>query len=222
MPHPFRYAAKAEPQEPEPARRPTEASTTAALAARHEALWLALSALHNDTIALGAKKPGAPVSDAARIQAESLLADCAPFIRRSGERLPVAAPDLVGLALQLGQALAALDAWESRRTSWDDRFQCRIWHLNEGWQPVLRLKPPAAAISQARTATSEPIRRKLLVRFEQRERGAYQAGFTAGLAAAQGSRPAAAESGRSAAAPTDSAAAEAPHAPAYPRPIWGV
>lgn len=70
---------------------------------------------------LGAKKPNADVSDALRISAEGLLSDCAPFIRQRGERLPVAAPDLMGLAAQLGQALAALEAWESRHTSWDEQ-----------------------------------------------------------------------------------------------------
>ncbi|MFO3796924.1 MAG: hypothetical protein ACK8QZ_06515, partial [Anaerolineales bacterium] len=104
--------------------------TTQAMAERHEALWISLSALHKDIIALGAKKPQAPVSEAVRISAESLLSDCAPFIRRRGERLPVAAPDLAGLAVQLGQALAALEAWESLHTVMDARFNCRMWNLD--------------------------------------------------------------------------------------------
>ncbi|MGV8831555.1 MAG: hypothetical protein ACOH2N_06225 [Devosia sp.] len=56
------------------------APVTAALAERHEALWLSLCALHKDITALGVKKPNAPTTQAVRIAAEALLSDCAPFI----------------------------------------------------------------------------------------------------------------------------------------------
>lgn len=159
--------------------------TTTVLAERHEALWLALTALRKDIVALGAKKPDAPTSDPVRIAAESLLSDCAPFIRRRHERLPVAAPDLAGLAVQLGQALAGLEAWESRHTTWDARFNCRIWNLHSGYLPIMRLKPPAAALKVQRTDYAD-LREKLTLRVQQRWRGAYQKGFEAGRAARNG------------------------------------
>ncbi|WP_332688764.1 hypothetical protein [Devosia sp.] len=157
-------------------------STTQALAERHEALWLSLSALHKDMIALGAKKPQALVSEPVRVSAEGLLSDCAPFIRRRGERLPVAAPDLAGLAVQLGQALAALDAWESLHTIMDARFNCKMWNLDGNNVPVMRLKPPTAVLNQPRT-DYKGRRDKLGGMIQARIRGAYKDGFDAGRAA---------------------------------------
>ena len=114
---------------------------TASLAERHEALWLSLTALHKDVAALAAKKPASPVSDPVRIAAESLLSDCAPFLRRRCDRLPVAAPDLAGLAVQLGQALAWLEHYELAHSGWDSEQQCFVWQTGNGPLPLRRLRP---------------------------------------------------------------------------------
>jgi hypothetical protein len=183
---PFAPGAQGQPAgQAASAPAPSKGYTTKAQAERHEALWLSLAALHKDTVALGAKKPNADVSDALRISAEGLLSDCAPFIRQRRERLPVAAPDLAGLAAQLGQALAALESWESRHTSWDERFNCRIWTLHSGYLPIMRLKPPAAALKFERTDHID-IRDKLDRLIEGRKRTAYENGFAAGRAARAG------------------------------------
>jgi hypothetical protein len=176
---------------PQAAPHPTlrEGTTTRAQAERHEALWLSLAALHKDTTALGAKKPDAPVSDAMRISAEGLLSDCAAFTRKRNERLPVAAPDLAGLAAQLGQALAALELWEARHTTWDTRFNCRIWTLHKGYLPIMRLHPPAAALKFKRE-NGDDIRNNLGRLIQNSQRAAYEAGFSAGRAARQGQAPA--------------------------------
>ena len=165
-----------------------EGTTTKVQAERHEALWLSLAALHKDTVALGAKKPNAPVSDAMRISAEGLLSDCAAFTRRRGERLPVAAPDLAGLAAQLGQALAALEGWESRHTGWDTRFNCRIWTLHSGYLPIMRLKPPAAALKFQRD-DMDALRVKLAERFAGLRLRDFYNGFSAGRRAERESQP---------------------------------
>lgn len=162
---------------PEP--KPRVLTTTRAMAERHEALWLALTALHKDVLALGAKKPAAPVPDGLRILAEGLLSDCAALIRRRGERLPVAAPDLAGLAAQLGQGLAGIEGWESQHTSWDERFHCRIWQVPEGYLPIMRLKPPAAALNFKRMDVSV-LREKLDERFTARRLRDFYNGFGAG------------------------------------------
>ncbi|SMQ85617.1 hypothetical protein SAMN06295905_2904 [Devosia lucknowensis] len=172
-----------------PHPRLSEGTTTKSQAERHEALWLSLAALQKDTIALGAKKPNAPVSEALRISAEGLLSDCAAFTRKRNERLPVAAPDLAGLAAQLGQALAALEGWEARHTTWATRFNCRIWTLHSGYRPIMRLHPPAAALNFKRDDT-DVIRDKLSRMIRSGERAAYEAGFSAGRAARQGEPPA--------------------------------
>jgi hypothetical protein len=168
-----------------------EGTTTRAQAERHEALWLSLAALHKDTVALGAKKPNAPVSDAMRISAEGLLSDCAAFTRQRGERLPVAAPDLAGLAAQLGQALAALESWDSCHTSWDTRFSCRIWNLHRGYLPIMRLKPPAAALKFKRD-DMDALRVKLDERFASLRLRDFYNGFGAGRLAEREGLPLAA------------------------------
>ncbi len=168
-----------------PPRAPSPGETTKTMAERHEALWLNLAALHKDTVALGAKKPDAPVSESLRISAEGLLSDCAPFIRKRGERLPVAARDLSGLAAQLGQALAALEDWEAHHTTWDTRFNCRIWNLHSGYLPIMRLHPPAAALKFQRD-DPDVLRGKLTRLIDNRIRKAYEDGFADGLAARQG------------------------------------
>ena len=160
----------------------TPPRATHALAERHEALWLRLTALHKDTLALGAKKPDAPTSEPVRIVVEGLLHDCLPFLRPRKGRFPVASADLAGLAVQLGQALAGLDAWESLNTTWDERFKCRVWEVDGDYLPVKRLKPPAAALKY-KGEDMDKLREKLARRLDQRNRGSYQEGFEAGRAA---------------------------------------
>ena len=115
--------------QPAPGPKPRELRVTRAMAERHEALWLALTALHKDVLALGAKKAGAPVPDGLRVAAEGLLSDSAPFAPTRRGRLPVAAPDMASLAVQLGQALAGLAAWESRHSFIDARHNGRMWRV---------------------------------------------------------------------------------------------
>jgi hypothetical protein len=158
---------------------------THALAEKHEALWLRLVALHKDIMALGAKKPGAPVSEPVRIQAEGLLSDCCDFNGQKRARLAVAAADLGGLAVQLGQALAIIEAWESRHTRWDERFDCRMWRVPNGNLPVKRLKPPSLAMAPPRRDMAD-LRAKLALRIDQRSRYIYETGFAAGRAARLG------------------------------------
>lgn len=179
-------AAQAAPEPP-----PREGTTTKPQAERHEALWLSLTALHKDTVALGIKQPTAPVTEALRIRSEGLLSNCAAFTRRRGERLPVAASDLMGLATQLGQALAALESWESRHTSWDERFNCRIWNLHTGYLPIMRLKPPAAALTRKRE-DMDGLRVKLEERFTGLRLRDFYNGFGAGRRAERESQPLAA------------------------------
>lgn len=163
--------------------------TTQSLALRHEALWLALTALHRDVAALAKKHPGTSVSEPVRIAAEGLLADGAPFLPRPRQRLPVAAPDLMGLAVQLGQALAGLEAWETGHSFWDAGQACRCWRVGGAGLPVMRLRPKVAPPPTTHNGTS--MRDALVRRIEQRRAGDFEAGFAAGRAARQG-RPVAA------------------------------
>ena len=155
------------------------------MAERHEALWLSLTALHKDILALGAKKPDAPTSEPVRIAAEGLLSDCVPFGPSRRTRLPVAAADLAGLAVQLGQALSGLDAWESQRSFLDAQLGCRMWRVEGASLPIMRLKPPAAALPKAHRDIAD-LREKLARRIDGQRAGDFERGFQAGRAARQG------------------------------------
>lgn len=168
-----------------PAAKSGEHHVTHALAERHEAVWLALAALHKDVLALGAKKLTAPVPEILRIAAEGLLSDCVPFGPSRRGRLPVAASDMGGLAVQLGQALARLDAWESQRSFLDPQLGCRMWLVAGTRLPIMRLRPPAAALPKAHRDMAD-LRQKLAQRIDGQRSGDFQRGFEAGRAARQG------------------------------------
>lgn len=169
-----------------PAAKSGEPKVTHAMAERHEALWLSLTALHKDVLALGAKRLTAPLPEILRIAGEGLLSDCVPFAPKSGRhtRLPVAASDLGGLAVQLGQALAMLDAWESQRSFFDAQLGCRMWRVEGPRQPIMRLKPPAAALPPRRDMAD--LRDKLAQRIDGQRAADFQRGFEAGRAARSG------------------------------------
>lgn len=123
------------------------ARPTHALAERHEALVLHLSALQKSVTAIAAKRPEAAVPAATRVLAEALLFDCAPFLPRpSSARFPVAAPQHGALLVQLGQALAGLDAYEARHAVWDEARNGFVWRLaNNQTLPIARLRQAIAA-----------------------------------------------------------------------------
>ena len=114
---------------------------THALAARHEALWIKLTALHAQVTGVAGRRPLAPVSGHTASVAEALLREAKPFIM-AGECLPMAAPDHGGLATQLGQALAGLEAWEAANIAWRGDLNAFVWTVGgEPPLPVQRLRP---------------------------------------------------------------------------------
>jgi hypothetical protein len=134
-----------------------EPDITHAMAERHEALWLQLTALHKDLTALAGRRGAQPLVPSIRITAESLLSDCAPFTH--GDRLPVAAQDVTGLLVQLGQARALLEAFETGHSVWNPALACRCWRVRQGERPVLRLRPQLPP--PPKTYKGEDIRDKL-------------------------------------------------------------
>lgn len=162
----------------------TVRGVTHSIAERHEALWLRLHALHRDVTALASKRSAGKVSTAVRMTAEGLLSDCAWFEGGKPGRLPVAAPDLAGLIVQLGQALAVLDGWESRNTTWDAGRNCQVWQVAGDKLPVRRLRPRSVAptIDGGRMTPSEG-RDKIIKLIGIRHSQGYEQGFAAGRAA---------------------------------------
>lgn len=165
--------------------------TTHILAEQHERLWLTLTALHSDLASLASRRAGLAVGETVRVTAESLLSDCAPFA--DGHRLPVAAADVAGLLVQLGQALAWLDAYEARHAFWNPGQKARCWRVAKGDLVVMRLRPEIAP--PPTDYKGQDLRSKLSEQFQRRWSGAYEDGFAAGRAARQGKPELSAETG---------------------------
>lgn len=165
--------------------------TTHILAERHEALWLRLTTLHRDVSALAAKKPEALVGDSVRIVAEGLIAECWPFLIQQKTALPVAAPLLAGLAVQLGQALAQLEVFENRHAFWDGAQGLRCWRVCGEPLPIGRLRQ-VGRVAAGTSNGDSALREKFMRMMKNRKRFLYQEGFRKGQAARLGPPDAAA------------------------------
>ena len=146
------------------------------LAARHEALWLKLTALQAQVAGVALRKPQAEVAGHTGMVAEGLLREALPFLA-AGDPLPVAAQDHGGLATQLGQALAEMEAWEASNVGWRGDLNAFVW-LVSGAEPlpVKRLRPklatpgPPPPDAAKHTAAMLDLRAKLAQRLDQFKR----------------------------------------------------
>ena len=164
---------------------------TRARAAAHETLFTKLDALTRQAEAIAARRPAAAVPAETRAAAEALLYDAQLVLKLShpkrrrlwGRGLPAAAGTFAGLATQLGQALAGLDAFEAAHSRWNTDLKCFAWQLDGEPLPVRRLRPELllAAGSERESREADMMRRKIVARFEER----YDEGFEAGLKAAR-------------------------------------
>jgi hypothetical protein len=138
---------------------------TLSLADRHEALVLKLTALAGEVRAVAARRPELGVPAEAVAVAEALLHDAGPFVRGLGP-LPAVAPSYGGLAVELSQVLAGLEAFELRHTRWDNVQQCIVWQLGRGvTAPLRRVRPRLIApVAETRSAEADRIRRKIAQR----------------------------------------------------------
>ncbi|WP_173088485.1 hypothetical protein [Devosia sp. 1635] len=163
---------------------------TPALAERHEALWLRLTALQEQARSVAAKKPEALLGDEVRMAAEAVLHDAQIFgpKRRAQEKLPPAAPSWGGLSVQLGQALALLAAYEASHTGWSEEDRFRVWLTRPLPMPVRRLLP-AEQFSPEGRDEMRSIRQKLALRMDRAFRDHFSRGYQAGIAAARRAEP---------------------------------
>jgi hypothetical protein len=152
-------------------------------AARHEALYLRLSTLLRQTEAGANKRADAPVGDITRRLAEDLLFEARHFTC-GPKAIPAAAPDLVGLAAQLGQALAALDAFEASHSCWHPELDVFVWSVNGAPRPIARLRPKTQEATHPDTAAALAILRqrvrKLAENFDQHVENRVNAAAAAG------------------------------------------
>lgn len=156
-----------------PRRKRTLPPVTHALAARHEALWLKLTSLQAQIAPVAARRPQGVVSAHTGMVAEGLLREALPFLI-DGNPLPVAAPDYGGLATQLGQALAGLEAWEAANMVWRGDLNAFVWTVSSDTAlPVARLRPklvPPAKQDLAYAAGLRNLRDKLAQHIDQFKR----------------------------------------------------
>jgi hypothetical protein len=167
---------------------------TLALAQTHEALYPRLERLARQVEAIAARKPESELPETTRATAEMLLYETQRFSRVPGKRLAPGqskelppAPETHGaLATVLGQALAALDSFETRHSAWSEQHKGFVWRLARGEvKPVGRLKPHAPIIRSVADDKADTALRAELVR---RIAAKYDEGFDAGFA--QGARSA--------------------------------
>ena len=148
-------------------------------AARHEALYLRLATLLRQTEAGANKRADAPVGDMTRRLAEDLLFEARRFVG-GPNAIPASAPDMVGLATQLGQALAALDAYEARHSAWDPELAAFAWSVNGPVAlPIARLRPKANAPSHPDLVEIVAIQRRQVRSFAERFEQAARDGTNA-------------------------------------------
>lgn len=159
----------------------TEPTLTAARAERHEALVLKLEALLHELRPLALRQPAAAVPEDLRVLAEGLLHDAIAFApRREREPFPVAAPDLGALALQLGQVLAGLEAFEVRHTFWSREHNAYVWRLPRGETAAVARLRPQLLKPTAPTPADERRRAELITMFKARIDRAFDEGMAAG------------------------------------------
>lgn len=157
---------------------------TKRLAERHEALVVRLGALERQVTAIAARNPELAVAGDVRIAAEDLLRDCRAFARGLGA-LPPAAPSYGGLAVQLGDAEARLEAFELRHSVWDVAMKCRAWMLTDGTrQPVERHNPKPAVLPTPKESSARV--EELHALFDKRIERAYDNGYMDGYLAGKG------------------------------------
>ena len=160
----------------------TDKILTRQKAEAHEALYPELARLTRQLEAMAARNPSASVPPAARAIAADLLFEAQAFgwnrPNRTRRDLPEPAADVGGLATQLGQALALLDAFEAAHSAFHAEHKCFVWLLADPL-PVKRLRPQSAAIIKTarRKRDMDHIREKILGRLDERYDEGYQAGL---------------------------------------------
>ena len=150
----------------------------------HEALVTRTVRLLRQAEAVSSRRPDEPVSPAVAALAADLLFEARRFAKGAAA-LPMPAPTHVGLAAQLGQALAQLEAFEALHTVWDARFKAFVWRLSRGRvQPVARLRQPVTPPSETRD--SHTLRDLLAKRMQAKFEEEYERGYAAGKAEREG------------------------------------
>ena len=151
------------------------------IAARHEGVFVRLAALAKQVEAGAKKRPEGAVSPAMRVTAEDVLFECREFIRTMRRReLPVAAPTLEGLSVQLGQAMAGLVLYETEHTQWDPARKAFVWVVEGEVRLVKRLKAQVLALPGDDKRKNDAMRDKVRKRIDEKLTEAYLRGMRDG------------------------------------------
>jgi hypothetical protein len=168
----------------------THKSLTRQKAEAHEALYPALERLTRQLEAMAARNPAASVPPATRAVAADLLFEAQEFgwnrPSRTRRDLPEPAANVAGLALQLGQALALLDAFETAHSAWHPDHKCFAWLLVDPL-PVKRLRQQSAAVIKTaqQHRDADRMRKKIIARFDEKYDEGYREGYRAASSASQ-------------------------------------
>jgi len=152
----------------------------------HEALWPRLAVLSRQVEAMALRHPGAAIPAATLALARRLIGEAQAFSRQPLPRPgpEAAAGEAAGLAAQLGQALATLDAFEVANSHWEPGMACIVWTLRDQPLPVARLRQKVARPLQTEKdrREHERMRDAILRRIEERADNAYAEGYAHGAA----------------------------------------
>jgi len=156
---------------------------TALISARraeaHETLMAQSTRLLAQAEAIAVRRPEEAVSPTIAALAGDLLFELRRLLNARG--LPAVAPDYAGLAAQLGQAVAGLEAFEARHTVWDAALGAFAWQITPTLrQPVARLRPHLATPTQDAARRQGDSHRRLVRLLQVRERERFEQGFAAG------------------------------------------
>jgi len=164
--------------------KPLENTVSRFRVQRHEALQPRLAALARDVSALAARHPQTPVTAGLRKTAEDLLFEARRFAWHLPRGRMAIAPDHAGLAIQLGQALAGLEAFELAHSHWSAEHQAFVCSVGGGApMPVKRLRPRLMPDKMSvRTGESSAMRKELVRRILAQRSEYYNMGYADGAA----------------------------------------
>lgn|GEM_PF-1304332 len=159
-------------------------------ATQHEALFLKLGRLLQQAETVATRRPSAPLPAETRAAAETLLYETEQFLvpRQRNRALSAAADSFGGLATQLGQAVARLDAFEASHSAWNPQLKCIAWQTPmTGVLPVRRLRPETVAVVDPAADRQRIARLRRAVATRLRER--YADGYVKGVEDARNGTP---------------------------------
>ncbi|MDB5538555.1 MAG: hypothetical protein JWQ89_282 [Devosia sp.] len=159
----------------------------------HERLHPRIAALLKQVERVAARRPAQPVPEESLKLSRTLCREAAKLLGREGRGIGVPAGpagpglDHGGLAVALGQAIAALEAFEAEHSGQSKKLGHAIWQIDGPPMPVTRLLPKGHGGKEVKTRDPEAERnRREVYRLIM---GRFKAGYDEGYQAAMDGKP---------------------------------